>query len=235
MADFHASDYFDLTNYQHAEFLKKFAHVWEALLHIKDYLSELPLGQILGDVSDKAYLVKPETIYIGKNTRVEPGAYIEGPCYIGDNCVVRHGAYIRGSIITGDHCVIGHDSEMKNSIMLDYAHAAHFAYVGDSILGNHTNLGAGTVCANLKLDGSEIVINHDGQRYATGCRKFGVILGDNAQTGCNSVTNPGTIVGKGSVCYPCTNFGGIIPPNSIIKPQMRVHISTLDHSIAKSK
>lgn len=233
MKEFRSSCYFDLSNYRHADFLEKYQYAWESLIHINDYLDEMQLGQILGEVSEKAYLVNPDKIFIGKGTKVEPGAYIEGPCYIGENCVVRHGAYIRGNLITGDQCIIGHDSEMKNSIMLNHSHAAHFAYVGDSILGNYVNLGAGTVCANLKLDGSEIVISFEGHQYPTGCRKFGAILGDHVQTGCNSVTNPGTIVGKGSVCYPCTNFGGIIPANSIIKPQTRVHICTLDHLIQK--
>lgn len=226
MKEFRPSNYFDLSQFSHAALFKSCQQVWEPLLHIKEYLCKQPLGQILGEVSDKAYLVKPEQIYIGKGTRIEPGAYIEGPCYIGENCVVRHGAYIRGNLITGNDCVIGHDTEVKNTILLNGTHAAHFAYLGDSILGNRVNLGAGTICANLKLDGSEVVIYSADQRFPTGYRKFGVIMGDDVQTGCNSVTNPGTIIGKGTICYPCTNFGGVIPAHSVIRPEMRVHIHT---------
>lgn len=214
---FSAQAFFDLTRYAHKELFTHSPLVWEALKHLKSYLKQQSLGKIEVDIPAGAFLINPESISIGKGSVVEPGAYIKGPCVIGERCTVRQGAYIRGDLLTGDDCVIGHTTEIKHSILLNGVHAAHFAYVGDSILGNRVNLGAGTKCANLRLDGKEIVIHHDGQRYATGLRKFGVLMGDDSQTGCNSVTNPGTLLGPGVVCYPSLNIGGVVMAG-VIKP-----------------
>lgn len=211
--------FFNLANYAHKELFEENALVWLALANIERYLKKKPLGSKRGQISPQAYLVHPETITIGEDTVIEPGAYIQGPCIIGNRCVVRHGAYIRGSIITGDGCVIGHDTEIKNTILLDNAHAAHFAYVGDSILGNDINLGAGTKCANLKLNRQQISVVFEEQRIETPFRKFGAIIGDGTQIGCNSVTNPGSLLGKEVLCYPCTNIGGFVPSHSIVKPR----------------
>ena len=140
----------------------------------------------------------------GKGTLVEGGSLIKSPTIIGDNCEVRQGAYIRGYCLTGSRCVLGHTTEIKHSILLDDAKAGHFAYLGDSILGNNTNLGAGTKFANLRFISGNIIIRKGKERLDTGLRKFGAILGDNTQTGCNSVTNPGTIFGKRSILMPNT-------------------------------
>lgn len=204
-----ANRFFDLTQFQHLELFEG-EFVWDALRKIKTYLDQKQLGQIEVDVPSGAYLVNPERISIGKGTVIEPGAYIRGPCIIGERCSVRHGAYIRGDFIAGDDCVIGHASEVKTAIFLDGAHAAHFAYVGDTILGKHANLGAGTKCANLRLDGHEISVHFEGKCYETGLRKFGAIIGDGGQLGCNAVTNPGTLLGPGVFCLPCVNIGGVI-------------------------
>ena len=156
-------------------------------------------------------------IYIGKGTVIEPGALIKGPTIIGNNTEVRQGAYIRGDCLIGDRCVVGHTTEVKTSIMLNDAKAGHFAYVGDSILGNQVNLGAGTKLANLKIIDVEMKLRIDGEVYKTGLRKLGAILGDHVETGCNSVTSPGTLLGKGSLVYPCVNVpGGYYPKRSII-------------------
>ena len=156
-------------------------------------------------------------IYIGKGTVIEPGALIKGPTIIGNNTEVRQGAYIRGDCLIGDRCVVGHTTEVKTSIMLNDAKAGHFAYVGDSILGNHVNLGAGTKLANLKIIDVEMKLRIEGEVYKTGLRKLGAILGDHVETGCNSVTSPGTLLGKGSLVYPCLNVpGGYYPKRSII-------------------
>jgi UDP-N-acetylglucosamine diphosphorylase / glucose-1-phosphate thymidylyltransferase / UDP-N-acetylgalactosamine diphosphorylase / glucosamine-1-phosphate N-acetyltransferase / galactosamine-1-phosphate N-acetyltransferase len=213
----HPSYFFNLGNYAHKELFDEEAFVWLALANIERYLKKTSLGSKLGQISPQAYLINPETITIGEGSVIEPGAYIQGPCIIGKHCVVRHGAYIRGSIITGDRCVIGHDTEIKNTILLDNAHAAHFAYVGDSILGNGINLGAGTKCANLKLDRQQISVLFGEQRIETPFRKFGAIIGDGSQIGCNSVTNPGSLLGKEVLCYPCVNVGGFVPSRSIVK------------------
>ena len=133
----------------------------------KEYLKSLDLGKIAIDVPSTVILVNPELISIGEGTVIEPGAYIQGPCIIGKNCTVRHGAYIRGDVITGDHCVIGHDTEVRHSVFLDRACAAHFNYVGDSVLGNGVNLGAGVKCANLRLDHRPIHVVVSGERIDT--------------------------------------------------------------------
>ena len=156
-------------------------------------------------------------IYIGEGTVVEPGALIKGPSIIGNHTEVRQGAYVRGNCIIGDRCVVGHTTEVKHSIMLDDAKAVHFAYIGDSILGNHVNLGAGTKLANLKMVDVEMRIKVEGKVYETGLKKLGAILGDYTETGCNSVTSPGTLLGKASLVYPCVNIpGGFYPERSII-------------------
>lgn len=218
MKDLSPKTFFDLKDYKHASLFKDCLFPWQALAKIHGFLLNSSLGKIEVDVPKTAYLVHPELISIGAGTVIEPGAYIKGPCILGNNCTVRHGAYIRGDFIAGDECVIGHDTEVKNSLFLNGAHAAHFAYVGDSILGNRVNLGAGTICANLKLDNAEIIILIDGKRIKTGLRKFGAVIGDLSQTGCNTVLNPGTLLGKNVACYPCSNFGGYVEANHLVKP-----------------
>lgn len=192
--------------------------VFKVLKNLKAYLKTLPLGEIKGVVSDQATLVNPETIFLGEGSVIEPGAYVKGPCFIGKHTEIRHGAYLRGEVLIGDHCVVGHTTEVKHSIFLDHAKAGHFAYIGDSILGYEVNLGAGTKCANLKLTQTEVSIMLDGKKYLTGLKKLGAIIGDYTQIGCNSVTNPGTLLGKRTLCYPLTNVSGIILENSCVKP-----------------
>jgi NDP-sugar pyrophosphorylase family protein len=159
-----------------------------------------------------------EDIEIGAGTIVEEGAYIKGPVIIGKYNEIRNGAYVRGEVITGNHCIIGHSSEVKSSVFLDGAKAPHFAYVGDSVLGANVNLGAGTKVSNLKITGDEIMIQTDEGNVATGLRKFGALIGDDVETGCNCVINPGTILGKKSMVYPCVAVRkDIYPQKSIIK------------------
>lgn len=157
-----------------------------------------------------------DQIYIGSNTMVEPTALIKGPTYIGDNTEIRHGAYIRGNVLVGDNCVVGHATEIKSSVMLGDSKAGHFAYIGDSILGE-VNLGAGTKLANLKMVDSPMVLNIDNVTYETGLRKFGAIIGDGVETGCNSVTAPGTILAKNVLLYPNGTARGFYPQNTLIK------------------
>jgi len=155
-------------------------------------------------------------IYIGRGTIVEPGALIKGPAIIGDNTEIRQGAYLRGDALVGDGCMVGHTTELKSSVMLGESKAGHFAYIGDSILGK-VNLGAGTKLANLKIVESDVVISIEGKKYETGLRKFGAIFADGVETGCNSVTTPGTILGKDVLLYPNTTARGYYPPKTIIK------------------
>lgn len=219
--------FFNLEHFTHIHLFDDCTYVWQALSKISTYLKSQHLGKIEVEVPQGIFLVNPELISIGQGTVLEPGAYIKGPCIIGKNCTIRHGAYIRGDVITGDGCVIGHDTEIKNTIMLNNAHAAHFAYLGDSILGNRVNLGAGTKCANLKLNNGVVEVVVEGQKISTGLRKFGAIIGDDSQLGCNSVTNPGALLGKKVMSYPCTNFGGIVPANSLVRSENRLVIKPL--------
>jgi bifunctional N-acetylglucosamine-1-phosphate-uridyltransferase/glucosamine-1-phosphate-acetyltransferase GlmU-like protein len=157
-----------------------------------------------------------DKIQIGNGSVIEPGALIKGPCIIGNNTEIRQGAYIRGNVIIGDRCVVGHTTEMKSAVMLGGSKAGHFAYIGDSILGK-VNLGAGTKLANLKIIESPIVLCIDGKKYETGLRKFGAILADGVETGCNSATTPGTLLGKDVLLYPNATARGYCPPQKIIK------------------
>ena len=160
-----------------------------------------------------------DKIFLGPGSVVEPGALIKGPAVVGKDTEVRQGAYMRGNCLVGDNCVVGHATEMKNSIMLNGAKAGHFAYVGDSILGNAANLGAGTKLANLKMIAGSIVIRADRKRYDTERRKLGAILGDGTETGCNSVTAPGTLMGPSSIVYAGVSVpGGYYPERSIVAP-----------------
>ncbi len=160
-----------------------------------------------------------DRVILGSGTVVEPGALIKGPTVIGNHTEVRQGAYMRGTCLVGNGCVVGHATEMKSSVLLDDAKAAHFAYVGDSILGNAANLGAGTKLANLKMIPGSIAIRYDGRIHDTGRRKLGAILGDNTETGCNSVTSPGTLMGPSSIVYPAvTAPAGFYPKRARIAP-----------------
>ncbi|MCX5971054.1 MAG: glucose-1-phosphate thymidylyltransferase [Coprothermobacterota bacterium] len=209
--------FFELHDCLFADLFSTVRFVWEILPRIGDYLAATLHPAIMGTVLEGAYLEGP--IYIGPGTVVEPGAYIKGPAWIGPDCEIRQAAYLRGNVLVGRHSVIGHATEVKNSILLDHAGAAHFNYVGDSILGNHVNLGAGTRLANLKNTPGEIVVKDGGQEIHTGLRKFGAILGDGAKTGCNAVTNPGTVLGRGAVVYPCLSVRGVFPAGAVVKPR----------------
>ncbi len=162
-----------------------------------------------------SYLMDDQ-IYLGKDVIIEPSALIKGPAIIGDRTEVRHGAYIRGDVMIGNDCVVGHTTEIKSSVMLGGSKAGHFAYIGDSVLGK-VNLGAGTKLANLKMVDSSVVLNINHQVYETGLRKFGAVLADGVETGCNSVTSPGTIMGKNVLLYPNGTARGYYPPDTIVK------------------
>lgn len=202
--------FFSLTSYAHQALWENNSLVWNALQHIPDYLSSKHLGVIEIEIPEGVYLKDPHLISIGKETLIEPGAYIKGPCIIGNRCTIGHSSYLRGNIITGDGCIIGHATEIKNTILLNEAKAPHFNYVGDSILGNRVNLGAGVKCANLRFDKSPIRIHIEGKKIETGLHKLGAILGDDVHIGCNAVTSPGTLIEKGACIPPCTHVKGVV-------------------------
>jgi len=220
---FSPADFFDLDGYQHISLFynDRVTYVWDVLKLLGDYLEQIIVPEIHGKVMQGAYLLD-DKIYIGPGSIVEPGAVIKGPTYVGANTQIRPGAYMRGTVLVGDNCVVGHATEIKNSIMLDAAHAAHFAYVGDSILGNHVNLGAGSRLANLKLDLTNVTVKIAGQTYDTGLRKLGAIAGDRVEIGCNAVSNPGTLMGPGCMAYALTLLRGFYPANSLIKRDSHV-------------
>ncbi|MBI2863912.1 MAG: glucose-1-phosphate thymidylyltransferase [Chloroflexi bacterium] len=217
------SDFFDLADFEHAAIFEDVEHVWEVLTKIRSYIKGTidRLGQgrrilIAGSVLAGAY-VQGEDIFIGEGTIVEPGAMIKGPALIGARAEIRQGAYIRGNVIVGNGGVVGHTTEVKNSILFDEAKAAHFAYVGDSVLGNGVNLGAGTKLANLKMVETNVEVVVAGKRYDTGLKKFGAILGDHAETGCNSVTMPGTLLSPRCLVYPNVTARGYYDPDTIVR------------------
>jgi NDP-sugar pyrophosphorylase family protein len=175
-------------------------------------------GKILEDASVvyAGAVLMDNDIQIGRGTVVEPGALIKGPTIIHDQTEIRQGAYIRGDVLVGHRCVVGHATEMKNAVMTGESKAGHFAYIGDSLLGK-VNLGAGTKLANLKIVDTQVVLSIQGKKYKTGLKKFGAVLGDGVETGCNSVTSPGTLLARDVLVYPNTNVKGYHPSQTIIK------------------
>jgi UDP-N-acetylglucosamine diphosphorylase / glucose-1-phosphate thymidylyltransferase / UDP-N-acetylgalactosamine diphosphorylase / glucosamine-1-phosphate N-acetyltransferase / galactosamine-1-phosphate N-acetyltransferase len=192
-------------------------YVWDALKHLPLFFKTLELGKIEVKLPNGVFLENAESISIGEGTIVEPGSYIKGPAFIGKRCEIRQGAYLRGNVFLEDGSIVGHCTEVKNSIFLKGAHAAHFNYVGDSILGENSNLGAGVKCANFRLDQAEIGVWIEEKKIMTDLRKLGVILGDRSQIGCNSVTSPGTLIGQDVVCYPCMHIQGSVASGSLRK------------------
>ena len=214
-----AEIFFDLRKFVHAGLWKPKAPVWSALHELEPYLKAFRFEKKALKFTG-VHFEQSGLISIGPGTVIEPGVMIQGPCVIGKNCVIRHGAYIRGNTILGDHVVIGHSAEIKSSIILDRAAATHFVYVGDSIVGNEVNLGAGVKCANLRLDRREVHIFWEGVRMKTGLQKLGGIIGDGTQIGCNSVLNPGTLVGKNTACHPLMTLSGTIAAGSSAGKQL---------------
>jgi len=219
--------FFHLNAFAHKALWEEGAPVWSALHKLKEYLNAFALGKIESPIGAGVHLVRPELISIGVGVVIEPGVLIQGPCIIGDHCKIDHGAYIRENVILGKGCRIGHSAELKHSILLDGAAATHFVYLGDSIVGTNVNLGAGVKCANLRLDREEVSVLWENQKIKSGLKKFGAIIGDESQIGCNCVLNPGTLIGKESICYPLLNIGGYIPPKSQIKTKGAQYVGQL--------
>ena len=188
---------------------------WEMLPKIKD------LAKKLIDDGIDGYTLLCDGVLVGENVKIYPTATIEAPTVIGSGTEIRPGAFIRGGVITGENCVIGNSSELKNCILLNKVQIPHYNYVGDSILGNKAHTGAGTICSNLKSDGKNIIVRGDVD-YPTNLRKVGGILADGADVGCNSVINPGTVIGKNTSVYPLTSLRGVYPADCIVKSTIEV-------------
>ena len=183
---------------------------WQILPKIKECAKALLASGIQG------YSLIADGVLAGENVTIAPTATIIGPCIIGEGTEVRPGAYIRGNVIIGKNCVVGNSSELKNCILLDFSQVPHYNYIGDSVLGIHSHLGAGAICSNLKADGSNVVVRGD-ISYDTGLRKMGAILADDADVGCGCVLNPGTVIGRGTSVYPLTSVRGVVASGCIVK------------------
>ena len=202
---------YDLNHSLAGNYLAGFNYPWQALKGIKDLI--LTLGPTLG----ADYTEVSPTVWIHKTTTVAPTAYLGAPCIIGAGTEVRHCAYIRGSVLVGDNCVIGNSVELKNAILFDNVQVPHFNYVGDSILGYKSHMGAGAVTSNVKSDKTLVVVKNGDEKVETGLKKFGAMLGDFVEVGCNSLLNPGTVIGRHTNIYPTSCVRGMVPENSIWK------------------
>jgi NDP-sugar pyrophosphorylase family protein len=247
---FTAAELFDLAQTEHAAIFDGCKYAWEALAKIGPYVTQQTSG--LGGLNlhrhpmtaDGSWIAK--NVFISAGTVVEPGVMIKGPAIIGKNCVIRSNAYIRENVIIGDGCVVGNSSELKNALLFNGAQVPHFNYVGDSILGAQVHLGAGVICSNLKslpgnvmvascklpVESSQGATSNEPSTFNlqpstlidTGLRKFGALIGDGAEVGCNSVLNPGSILGRGAIIYPGVNWRGFLPANNIAKNKAEIEV-----------
>ena len=212
MADITIKELYTLEETQAKDLLSSLTYPWEALPKIKDFILEL--GKTL---SPDEYDYNGDNVWIHKTAKIYPNNYIAGPCIIGAETEVRPGAFIRGNALVGNGCVVGNSTELKNVILFNKVQVPHYNYVGDSILGFKAHMGAGSITSNVKSDKKLVVVHNEGENIETGLKKFGAMLGDNVEVGCNSVLNPGTVIGKESNVYPTSCVRGVIPPRSIHK------------------
>ena len=211
------TELFDIKRTIAADYLRKFTYPFEALKGISELI--IHLGESL---DANIYERKGENIWVAKSAKVAPTAFLGGPCIIGEHTEVRHCAFIRGSALVGNGCVVGNSVELKNVIIFDDVQVPHYNYVGDSILGYHSHMGAGSITSNVKADKTNVVIKSESDSIETGLKKVGAFLGDYAEIGCNSVLNPGTVIGRNSNVYPLSMVRGVVPANSIYKKKGEV-------------
>ncbi|MBR0445271.1 MAG: UDP-N-acetylglucosamine pyrophosphorylase [Clostridia bacterium] len=204
-------DLYDLNHTAAKDYLSRFTYPWEALKGIKEFILEL--GPTLGP----DYTEVAEHVWVHQTAKVFPSAYLGAPCIIGPETEVRHCAFIRGSALVGANCVVGNSVELKNVILFDNVQTPHYNYVGDSILGYRSHMGAGSITSNVKSDKKLVVVHNGDEQIETGIKKFGAMLGDFVEVGCNSVLNPGTVIGRHSNVYPTSCVRGVVPEQSIWK------------------
>ena len=219
MANVKITDLYDLSHTQASVYLSKFSYPWEALAGIKDAILEI--GATL---DPELYEKRGEDIWISKSAKIYPNNYIAGPCIIGHNTEVRPGAFIRGSALVGENCVVGNSTELKNVILFDNVQVPHYNYVGDSILGYKSHMGAGSITSNVKSDKTLVVIKSQdkSESYPTERKKVGAMLGDYVEIGCGSVLNPGTVIGREASVYPLSSVRGIVPEGHIYKANGKI-------------
>jgi len=220
---FKPADLFDLAQTEHAAIFDGCKFTWDALKKIEGYIAANLKPDLRNTCEGRAFI--GEKVFIGEGTVVEDGVMIKGPAIIGKNCKIRHNAYVRENVIIGDDCVVGNSTEIKNSLLFNHAVAPHYNYVGDSILGHKAHLGAGVKISNYKLFPGNIEVEKDGVPFDTGLRKFGALLGDGVEIGCNAVLNPGSIIGRGAVIYPNVFWRGILPANMIAKNKAGIDVA----------
>ena len=204
-------DLFDFEGTMAEKLLLECKNPWDALKELKAYVLAL-LPEVGTD-----YFQKGEGIFVHKTAIVADSAYIKGPCVIGPGSEIRHCAFIRGIALIGECCVVGNSSELKNSLLLNHVQLPHYNYAGDSVFGNYSHMGAGAITSNVKADHGLVSVNDQGEKTPTGLKKFGALLGDHVEVGCNSVLNPGSIIGRESRIYPLSFVRGLVPSHSIYK------------------
>lgn len=204
-------DLYDLSHSAAGAYLSEFEYPWQALKGIQDLI--LSLGPTLGE----DYTQVSDQVWVHKTAVVAPTAFLGAPCIIGAHTEVRHCAFIRGSALVGENCVVGNSVELKNVILFDNVQVPHYNYVGDSILGYKSHMGAGSLTSNVKSDKTLVVVKDRREEIPTGLKKFGAMVGDYVEVGCNSVLNPGTVIGRNTNIYPTSCVRGVVPANSIWK------------------
>ena len=209
--DVRITDLFDLNECLERDIFSGLEYPWEALPRIRTFLLEF--AKALPDDFEQI----SEFVWVGKGTTIEKTVTIKGPAIIGYDCELRQCAYIRENVIIGKECVIGSSPELKNALLFNKVQVPHFNYVGDSILGYKAHAGAGVICSNLKSYSTNVTVTDGIRTIETGLRKFGAMIGDNSEVGCNSVLNPGTVIGKNCIVYPLTSVRGYVPSNHILK------------------
>jgi NDP-sugar pyrophosphorylase family protein len=222
---FEPADLFDLSQTEHAAVFDDCHYAWDALKKMKFYVLARARPELHNRCEGTAYV--GERVSIGEGTILEDGVMIKGPAIIGRDCQIRHNAYIREDVIVGDNCVVGNSCELKNALLFNNCQVPHFNYVGDSILGFKAHLGAGVILSNHKMVPGNVLVDVEGQPFDTGLPKFGALLGDEVEVGCNAVLNPGSIIGRRSILYPNVAWRGILPPNMIVKNKARTDVVVL--------
>jgi NDP-sugar pyrophosphorylase family protein len=220
---FAPADLFDLQETEHAALFDGCQFAWEILPRLTAYVEAHLRPELHNRCDGRAYI--GAQVFIGEGTVVEDGVMIKGPAIVGRNCQIRHNAYLRENVVVGDGCVIGNACELKHSFLFNRSQVPHFSYVGDSILGFRAHLGAGVKISNVRLLPGNVTVEADGQTLDTGLRKLGALVGDMSDVGCNAVLNPGSILGRGSVVYPCTNWRGYLPPQHIAKNRATIEVT----------
>lgn len=209
---FTLKDMYDLDHTMAKDYLQQFEYPWLALAGIKDLI--ISLGQ---NLPEEEYDEVSPQVWVHKTAKVFDSAYLGAPCIIGARTEVRHCAFIRGSALVGEDCVVGNSCELKNVILFDHVQTPHYNYVGDSILGYYSHMGAGSITSNVKSDKKLVVVHNGEEQIETGLKKFGAMLGDHVEVGCNSVLNPGTVIGRNCNVYPTSCVRGVVAENSIYK------------------